>query len=56
MTRTLFLFTALAAGVHASPMTPFPLSQVRLGDGVFKDRMEVNRRVIDEIGDERALY
>jgi DUF1680 family protein len=37
-------------------MTPFPLSQIRLGDGVFKDSMEVNRRVIDEIGDDRALY
>ena len=56
MTRILCLITALASGVHASPMQPFPLSQVRIGDGVFKDSMEVNRRVIDEIGDERALY
>ena len=37
-------------------MTPFPLSQVRLGEGVFKESMEVNRRVLDEIGADRALY
>ena len=45
---------AVAAG--ESPQRPFPLAQVRLGDGIFKDSMEVNRRVLDEIGAERALY
>lgn len=56
MTRILLLITPLVGGVLATPMAPFPLSQVRIGDGVFKESMEVNRRVIDEIGDDRALY
>lgn len=37
-------------------MKPFALSQVRIGGGVFRDSMEVNRRVLDGIGPERALY
>ena len=52
--------SAVAAGPvalpGAGPMKPFPLSQVRIGEGIFKDSMDVNRRVLDEIGDERSLY
>jgi DUF1680 family protein len=50
------MLASLAASALAAPMTPFPLSQVRIGDGIFNDSMDVNRRVIDEIGDERALF
>lgn len=46
----------MASAAAADPMKPFPLSQVRIGKGIFKDSMDVNRHVIDEIGDERALY
>ena len=56
MHRPIFILTALAATACADSMQPFPLSQVRLGDGIFKHSAEVNRRVIDEIGDDRALY
>ncbi|KAB2641266.1 MAG: hypothetical protein DVB25_02350 [Verrucomicrobia bacterium] len=50
------LFFCLTSCLLGQPLQPFPLSQVRLGDGIFKDSMEVNRRVLDEIGVERALY
>lgn len=50
------LFLCLTVGVFGETMTPFPLSQVRLGEGIFKDSMEVNRPVLDEIGADRALY
>jgi DUF1680 family protein len=56
MTKFPSIFLCLAAIASASPMQPFPLSQVRIGDGIFKDSMDVNRRVLDEIGVERALY
>jgi len=51
-----FLLFCLAPCLLGQPLKPFPLSQVRLGEGIFKDSMEVNRRVLDEIGVERALY
>lgn len=50
------LLPLLVSGLSAEPLKPFALSQVRLGGGVFKDSMEVNRRVFDEIGPERILY
>lgn len=50
------MLASLVTSAFATPMKPFPLAQVRIGDGIFKDSMEVNRRVIDEIGDERALF
>jgi DUF1680 family protein len=50
------LVAAAIPAVAAEPMTPFPLSQTRLLDGEFKAAMEVNRRTLDEIGEERALY
>ena len=56
MPRFTLMFLALAAVASAAPMQPFPLSQVRLGEGIFKDSMNVNRRVLDEIGVEHALY
>ena len=46
----------LLSGLSAEPLKPFALSQVRIGGGIFRDSMEVNRRVLDEIGPERALY
>ena len=54
--RHTVLFCCLATSMLGQPLQPFPLSQVRLGDGIFKDSMAVNRRVLDEIGVERALY
>ncbi len=56
MLRTPLLLAALATGALALPTKPFALSQVRLTDGIFKDSMRVNRKVLDEIGVERALY
>ncbi len=50
------LFFALAPLSLAGPVEFFPLSRVQLGDGVFKESMETNLRVLDEIGTERALY
>ncbi len=35
---------------------PFHPSKVRLTDGVFKESMMVNKKVLDDIGEERALY
>lgn len=54
--RILLPAALLANSALALPVQPFPLAQVRLEEGIFKDSMEVNRRVLDEIGDERALY
>ena len=56
MFSRLIFFPLLASVLAAEPMKPFTLSQVRIGEGVFKDSMEVNRRVLDGIGPERALY
>ena len=50
-----FLTFFLAPCLLGQPLKPFPLSQVRLGEGIFKASMEVNRRVLDEIGAGRAL-
>ncbi|MEI7909385.1 MAG: beta-L-arabinofuranosidase domain-containing protein [Verrucomicrobiota bacterium] len=54
--RHLLPLFCLTSSLLGQPLQPFPLSQVRLGEGIFKDSMEVNRRVLDEIGVERALY
>lgn len=40
----------------AGQMTPFPLSRTRLLDSEFKAGMLVNRKTLDDIGVERALY
>ena len=53
--RHSILFFCLASSLSGQPLQPFPLSHVRLGEGIFQDSMEVNRRVLDEIGVERAL-
>jgi DUF1680 family protein len=53
---SVLLVFCLAPCLCGQQLKPFPLSQVRLGEGIFKDSMEVNRRVLDEIGVERALY
>ena len=54
---TLFaLFAATAGEIVADPVAPIPLSRVRLLDGPFRASMLVNRKVLDEIGVERALY
>jgi DUF1680 family protein len=37
-------------------MRSFPLASIRLADGMFKKAMEVNRRVLDDIGADRALH
>ncbi|MBM3964293.1 MAG: hypothetical protein FJ308_04390 [Planctomycetes bacterium] len=37
-------------------MASFPLSQVRISEGVFRESIEVNLKVLREIGVERALY
>ena len=49
-----YLFLAATAG--AAPVHSFPVGAVRLTDGMFKRAMDVNRRVLDEIGAERALH
>lgn len=51
-----FILMALTGVAPALPTQPFWLLQVRLTDGIFKDNMEVNRRVLGDIGVERALY
>jgi DUF1680 family protein len=56
VSKSALVLLGITGSLSADVMTSFPLSQVRLGDGIFKDSMDVNRRVIDEIGDERALY
>jgi DUF1680 family protein len=53
---TLVVLVLMCGFAFAEPTKPFELSQVRLGDGIFKDSMEVNRKVLDAIGAERALY
>ena len=47
---------ALARPAAAAPMQSFPLSAVRLTDGIFKTATDVNRKVLDDIGAERALH
>ena len=37
-------------------LVSFPLSQIRISEGVFRDSIEINLRVLREIGVERALY
>lgn len=37
-------------------LASFPLSQVHISEGVFRESMEVNLKVLREIGVERALY
>jgi uncharacterized protein len=39
-----------------SSVKPFHPSNVRLTEGVFKESMMVNKVVLDDIGEERALY
>ncbi len=56
MKRISLILVVVAGVAMALPTQPFALSQVRLMDGIFKDSMEVNRKVLDEIGVERALY
>ncbi len=54
--KQFLVLISISASCYGGTMTPFPLSQVRLGAGVFKESMEVNRRVLDGIGADRALY
>jgi len=56
MSRFLLLLSCLTCAATAAPLTPFPLTQVRINQGIFLDSMLVNDRVMDEIGVERALY
>lgn len=50
------LATVMAAGADAAPMQAFPLTAVRLTDGMFKKAMDLNRKVMDEMGPERVLH
>ena len=54
--KQFLILISISASCYGGTMPPFPLSQVRLGARVFKESMEVNRRVLDGIGADRALY
>jgi len=50
------LFFASVSLACAEPVEFFPLSAIRLGEGVFKESMTTNLRVLEEIGVGRALF
>ena len=52
----LYLLAGCISSVIALPVTPFPLSQVRLLNGPFRTAMQTNRMTLDVMGVERALY
>jgi DUF1680 family protein len=37
-------------------LTPFPMTQVRLLDGIFKEQSEINQRYLDSLATERLLH
>lgn len=50
---------AFASTLHAAPagrIEPFPLSQVRLGAGVFRQQAETNDRYLDSLQVDRLLH
>ena len=50
------LWAAASPPARAATLSAFPLQHTRLLDGPFKTALEVNRRTLDDIGVERALY
>ena len=55
-TEESFLSSPLQEQNAEDVLVRFPLSQIRISEGVFRESIEVNLKVLREIGVERALY
>lgn len=51
--------SSLIAETHdagSGRLVPFPLSSIRLGDGIFKEQAELNARYLDSLATDRLLH